>query len=84
MNTKPNDSQATIKPDRRGFLATTAAAVLTSKVTFMTTANAASVNPPLVANKQIEAGVLSVGYYETGPSDGPVVLTAQADGNFRI
>jgi pimeloyl-ACP methyl ester carboxylesterase len=59
---------------RRGFLATSAAAVLTSKVAFMTPANAASVNPPLVANKRIEAGVLSVGYYETGPSDGPVVL----------
>ncbi|HEY5755229.1 MAG TPA: alpha/beta hydrolase [Steroidobacter sp.] len=59
---------------RRGFLATTAAAALTSKVAFMTTANAASVNPPLVANTRIEAGVLSIGYYETGPSNGPVVL----------
>lgn len=56
---------------RRGFLATTAAAALTSKIAFMTTAHAA--NPPLVAN-QIKAGVLSIGYYETGPSNGPVVL----------
>ncbi|GFE81834.1 hydrolase [Steroidobacter agaridevorans] len=38
----------------------------------MTTAHAA--NPPLVANQQIKAGVLSIGYYETGPSNGPVVL----------
>ncbi|WP_198683207.1 alpha/beta fold hydrolase [Peristeroidobacter agariperforans] len=38
----------------------------------MTTAHAA--NPPLVANKQIKAGMLSVGYSETGPSNGPAVL----------
>jgi pimeloyl-ACP methyl ester carboxylesterase len=66
-------------PTRRGFLATTAAAVVTSKVALMTPANAASnassgTNPPLVANKRIEAGVLSIGYYEVGPSNGPVVL----------
>ena len=60
-------------PTRRGLLVTTAAAVLTSKMPFMTTANAAA-NTPLVANRQIEAGVLSVGYSETGPRNGPVVL----------
>ena len=59
---------------RRDFLVTTAAAALTSKVALMTTSHAADNAPPLVANKQIEAGVLSVGYYETGPSRGPVVL----------
>lgn len=57
---------------RRGFLVTTAAAALTWKIALMTTAHAA--NPPLVANKQIDAGVLSIGYYETGPVNGPVVL----------
>jgi pimeloyl-ACP methyl ester carboxylesterase len=57
---------------RRGFLATTAAAVITSKIALMTTAHAA--NPSLVANKQIKAGVLNIGYHEAGPSKGPVVL----------
>lgn len=64
---------------RRDFLATTAAAALTSRIALMNTASAASnsssnPNPPLVANKQITAGVLNIGYYEAGPSNGPVVL----------
>lgn len=64
---------------RRGFLATTAAAVITSKIALMTTAQAASTSSsgthrPLVATKQIKAGVLSIGYHEAGPGGGPVVL----------
>jgi pimeloyl-ACP methyl ester carboxylesterase len=64
---------------RRHFLATTTAAALTSKIALMSPAHAANksasgANPPLVANKQVKAGVLSIGYYEAGPSNGPVVL----------
>jgi pimeloyl-ACP methyl ester carboxylesterase len=58
---------------RREFLSTTAAALLTSKVAFMTPANAATASV-FAASKQIKAGVLNVGYYEFGPSGGPAVL----------
>jgi pimeloyl-ACP methyl ester carboxylesterase len=38
------------------------------------TANAPAVNPAFASLKQIDAGVLSVGYAEAGPANGPVVV----------
>lgn len=63
-----------LKHTRRDFLATTAAALLTSKIALMTTANAATSNRPFAVTRQIKAGVLDVGYYEAGPGNGPTVL----------
>ena len=73
-----------IDPDRRHFLASLAAAVTASQLGMIdlagSEAQAAEVeratagNGSIGALKQIDAGVLSVGYAEAGPSDGPIVI----------
>jgi pimeloyl-ACP methyl ester carboxylesterase len=65
-------------PTRRTVLAASAAAGM--QLGLLTSANAQastgtpSSNAPFGAIKQIDAGVLSVGYAEAGPADGPPVL----------
>jgi pimeloyl-ACP methyl ester carboxylesterase len=62
-------------PDRRSFLASSLAAGAASL--FRTAANAAPAAPTLssfAALKQINAGVLNVGYAEAGPAQGPPVV----------
>jgi pimeloyl-ACP methyl ester carboxylesterase len=65
---------------RRSFLAISAAGIATAELGVVSAANAAQTNAketqvafaPRI--RQIEAGVLDVGYYEVGPVDGPPVL----------
>ena len=72
-------------PDRRRFLSTAAVALAAAPFAIGGTAFAQSgdakpagaISPAqtsFAALKQIEAGVLRVGYAEAGPSDGPVVI----------
>ncbi|MCK1511216.1 alpha/beta hydrolase [Bradyrhizobium sp. 190] len=74
-------------PDRRRFLGTAAAALATapfatSGALFAQSGDAKSGAAPIrpgahtsfATLKQVEAGVLSVGYAEAGPADGPVVI----------
>ena len=72
-------------PDRRRFLGTTAVALAaapfaTSGALFAQSGDAkpGAIRPgahtSFAALKQIEAGVLNVGYAEAGPADGPVVI----------
>jgi hypothetical protein len=68
-----------ITHNRRSFLGTAAVSLVTAKMALMDTAHA-SVDKPqgselrLAPIKQIKAGLLDIGYYEAGPSDGPPVL----------
>ncbi|OQW54077.1 MAG: alpha/beta hydrolase [Proteobacteria bacterium SG_bin9] len=73
-------------PTRRRLLGNTALAFLASQFTTLTSTGAAAAtsktvravkpgtHPPFAALKQIDAGVLNVGYAEAGPANGPVVL----------
>ena len=69
-----------IKLNRRRFLLGTAAvSIVTAEMALMGTAHASSDKPKgsevgFAPIKQIKAGVLDIGYYEAGPSDGPPVL----------
>jgi pimeloyl-ACP methyl ester carboxylesterase len=64
--------------DRRRFLSTAAMALVAADVGIMGSARAQT-RPPATRNafaplRQIDAGVLSVGYAEAGPADGPAVI----------
>ena len=68
-----------IKHSRRAFLETAAAGLITAEIATMTTAQGSPVKPagsghPPAALRQINAGVLDIGYYELGPADGPPAL----------
>jgi len=58
--------------DRRSFLQTTAAGLITAQLAMPRFAAAAAAGLPSI--RQIKAGVLDIGYYETGPTDGPAAL----------
>ena len=70
--------------DRRRFLEAAAAAVAAAQLTLTRSANAQTgqsvpaikpgTNTSFASIKQIDAGVLNVGYAEAGPASGPVVL----------
>jgi pimeloyl-ACP methyl ester carboxylesterase len=69
----------TINHSRRRFLGTAAASIVTAEWALMGTAHANFDQPTgselrLAPIKQIKAGLLDIGYYEAGPSDGPPVL----------
>src|SRR3954471_4697044 len=77
----------TINRDRRRFLGTAAVSIATAQLTLSGVADAQpgtkKVDLPRVKPgthttfeqlKQIDAGVLNVGYAETGPGDGPAVI----------
>src|SRR5690242_8582823 len=60
--------------DRRHFLAAVASTVAASQYAFASSARAQG-NASFTAVKQINAGLLNVGYVEAGPADGkPVIL----------
>ena len=64
---------------RRDFLVTAAASLITADMALTSTAHARGDGPAraergLAPIRQIRAGVLDVGYYEVGPSDGTPVL----------
>lgn len=75
-----------LAPSRRRFLGNAALAFAASQFTTLTSVGAAAAtskqhpavkpgtNPPFVSLKQIDAGVLNIGYAEAGPASGPVVL----------
>ncbi|CAN7354162.1 alpha/beta hydrolase [Variovorax sp. LjRoot84] len=64
-----------INRQRRIFLGSVVASVAAAELAFMGVANAATKLPKLEPIRQIRAGELDVGYYETGPADGiPVLL----------
>lgn len=66
------------KLNRRSFLGTAAAGILTAEMSFGGAANAGTAEPklldPLGPIRQIKAGVLDIGYHESGKSDGPPAL----------
>ncbi len=72
------------KQDRRGFLSVAAASIATTQLGMAALASAAAArelptmgpgtNTTFNSQKQINAGVLNVGYAEAGPADGPPVL----------
>ncbi|MHC5732681.1 MAG: hypothetical protein ACYTXY_53280, partial [Nostoc sp.] len=67
-----------IKHNRRRFLGTAAASIFT-EMALMGTAHASFDKPKrselrFTPINQIKAGVLDIGYYEAGPSDGSPVL----------
>jgi pimeloyl-ACP methyl ester carboxylesterase len=77
-----------LKFDRRRFLSTAAIAITAGPLTMMGSANAQSVKTQATGNnpiksgtntsfgtiKQINAGLLNVGYAEAGPANGPAVI----------
>ena len=70
-----------INYDRRHFLGTALMSIAAAELALFASANAQSSGVNSIANKsfaplkQIDAGVLNVGYAESGPSDGrPVIL----------
>jgi pimeloyl-ACP methyl ester carboxylesterase len=73
-----------IKLDRRRFFSTAAMTVAATQLSMFASASAESsaANPEVergthtsfASLKQIDAGLLNVGYAETGPSDGPAVI----------
>ena len=74
-----------IKYNRRRFLGTTATAIAAAKLVMIDSADAQSSKEPAItiksgtntsfgSLKQIDAGVLNVGYAEAGPPDGPPVI----------
>lgn len=69
-----------INQERRRFLATAAMTVAAAKFGTIDFANAQSMQTKPAANtsfgplKQIDAGVLNVGYAEAGPANGPAVI----------
>jgi pimeloyl-ACP methyl ester carboxylesterase len=77
----------TINPRRRRFLSTAAISLGSAEFAFSTLAQAQSVAKQSASNadagissaslgpiKQIDAGVLNIGYAESGPQNGPVVI----------
>jgi len=85
---KPTEITESIDFDRRHFLGLAAMSLAAAKFGFIGSANAQS-NPTPAASvatikpgtntsfpslKQIDAGLLNVGYTEVGPADGPVVV----------
>ena len=80
--------QSNINPDRRRFLSAAAMTITAARLGMSPSAKAQPSNakqaPPATMKpgthtsfgsmKQIDAGVLNVGYAEAGPSDGPAVL----------
>lgn len=68
-----------LKHNRRSFLGTAAISLVTAEIALMGTAHASFDKPRatelrLAPIKQIKAGLLDIGYYEAGPSDGHPVL----------
>src|ERR1051325_2038904 len=74
-----------IKYNRRRFLGTTATAIAAARLVMMDSTDAQSSNEPAItiklgtntsfgSLKQIDAGVLNVGYADAGPPDGPPVI----------
>src|SRR5262245_65974692 len=67
-----------ISKNRRQFLRTAAMGVAAAPLLFRSSAQAQSAARParatFAALKQIDAGVLNVGYAEDGPADGPPVI----------
>jgi pimeloyl-ACP methyl ester carboxylesterase len=65
-----------INCDRRGFLRASAVAFVASELGVMGDAppTAPASQKPFGSLKQINAGALSIGYAESGPADGPVVI----------
>ena len=69
-----------MKHNRRSFLGTAAISIVTAEMVLMSSAHASFDKPKgsglkFAPIKQIKAGVLDIGYYEAGPSDGlPVLL----------
>jgi pimeloyl-ACP methyl ester carboxylesterase len=67
-----------INVKRRHLLGTATAGISATGLAFMGVSHAASTPavalPELTPVKQINAGVLDIGYYEAGPADGPVVI----------
>jgi pimeloyl-ACP methyl ester carboxylesterase len=75
-------------PTRRGFLGTSAAGAVTIAAAQLATVGAADAQPgkanllkirpgsntSFASSKQIDAGVLNVGYAEAGPANGPTVI----------
>ena len=60
-----------IDHDRRRFVGTAAMTIVAARLGVLGSAKA---NPALVPIKQIDAGVLNVGYTDSGPSSGPAVI----------
>jgi pimeloyl-ACP methyl ester carboxylesterase len=60
--------------DRRRFIETAAAGFVAAHLSLKEAAAHAGGEARTMATKQIEAGVLDVGYQETGPAEGPPVL----------
>ena len=74
-----------INRDRRRFLGTAAMAIAAAEFAMIGSAEAVSVktdlpkikpgtNTSFASLKQIDAGLLSIGYAEAGPADGPAVI----------
>src|SRR5215467_902728 len=72
-----------INQDRRRFVGSAAMAVAATQLGTIGPAAAQGIKVPAIkpgtntsfgALKQIEAGILNVGYAEAGPADGPVVI----------
>ena len=68
-----------LKHSRRRFLGTAATALLTAEIALMDTPQANTGKPTgsgfrFAPIKQIKAGVLDIGYFQAGPSEGPPVL----------
>ena len=68
-----------IQHKRRSFLGAAAASIVMAEVAVLRTAHASpgkpnGPDPRFAPIKQIRAGVLDIGYSETGPDDGPPVL----------
>ena len=60
-----------IDHDRRRFVGTAAMTIVAARLGVLGSAKA---NPALAPIKQIDAGVLNVGYTDSGPSSGPAVI----------
>ena len=66
--------------DRRGFLGTASVMIAAAQLGTLASANAqsrpgsTSTKASFASLKQVDAGVLSIGYAEAGPATGPVVL----------
>ena len=67
-----------ITPDRRHFLSTVAMTVVSARLGIFDSATVGATKPRTYASfpslKQIDAGLLNVGYAEEGPAGGPPVL----------
>src|ERR1700710_867063 len=70
------DMSETLKYDRRRFLGVTAMTIAAAELGMIGSADASKwdANTPFETIKQIDAGVLNVGYAEAGPSNGPPVI----------